>query len=322
MAVNGKILAKANAALADIKENNLLEHERRISEVNQKVPEIAEISQKLRLQMTALAKLIFADGAEDAISKLKEENLSLQIRKAELLVENGFPRDYLDDIYSCPVCKDTGHTGSGMCSCLRKLYNDALTRDLSTLFRNGDECFESFDLNLYPTEHREHMQSVYDLAREYAQYFPEVENLLLMGAPGLGKTFVSGCIAREVASKGYSVYYASASEIFADFEAAQFKGDEQAASRVSSLYDCDLLILDDLGTELRTPSVVSSLYSIINNRINTSKCMIMNTNMSKNDVLEHYSAAIGSRINGYFTELEFFGDDIRKKSCSQDIQQV
>ena len=313
MAVNGKILAKANAALAQIKEDNLLEHDRRVNEVNQKIPEIAEISQKLRLQMTALAKLIFADGSQSAISELKEENLSLQMRKAELLVENGFPRDYLDEIYSCPICKDTGHTDSGMCVCLKKLYNDALTRDLSTLFKKGDECFESFDLNLYPSEHREHMKNVYDLALEYAQYFPEVENLLLTGAPGLGKTYVSGCIAREVASKGYSVYYASAIDIFADFDAAQFKGDEQAASHVASVYDCDLLILDDLGTELRTPSVVSSLYSIINNRINSSKCMIMNTNMTRVDVLEHYSAAIGSRINGYFSELEFLGDDIRKK---------
>ena len=315
MALNPKIMAKAQLRLDDLRESNKAEHESRLSRVYARVSEIARIDAELQQQMISLARLVFSGDAAE-LEKLKNANLSLQMRRAELLVENGFPRDYLDPIVSCPLCGDSGSVDGRICSCLRKLYNKELTASLSTLLRSGDESFEAFNLSLYPAEDRQNMSEILSLAKEFCQYFPDVDNLLFRGAPGLGKTFLSACIAREIAEKGWSVYYESAISAFKAFDDAQFRSDAEAASRVERMLDCDLLILDDLGTELLTPSVTSALYNLINTRLNAGKPIILNTNLNGESLLERYSPAIASRLNGYFTPLTFSGKDIRIKKLS------
>lgn len=327
MAYNRKYLAAANARLDKIRKSNVSEHGRRLKLVYSRVPEIKEIDYARRDQMPMLVRIMIsgADDAQEQIAALGEKNLDLGMRRAELLVENGFPADYLDDIFSCTKCNDTGRDSSGnICECLKKLYNQELTNDLSTLLKTGDECFENFDLTLYPSSYNddygcipsEQMKAVLTVCRKFAENFPAVNsNLMLTGAPGLGKTFLSACIAREVAEKGYSVFYETSASALGAFERQQFAKDiaerDEASNIVKQLLGCDLLILDDLGTEFTTPAVLSALYSLINSRLIAKKPMVINSNLMPEDLSQRYTPAIASRLNYDFQTLYFIGNDIR-----------
>lgn len=328
MAYNGKILGKANARLSELREANSAEHMRRQAEIYSRIPEIQEIDTSLRSQMFTLTRLALS-GKKDVsseISRLREENLNLQMKRAELLTENGYPVDWLDDLYSCTLCHDSGYNGNGaICSCLKKYYNLELTKELSTLLKTGDESFDNFDLNLYSGEYspkfscvpREYMKKVYDLCRKFADSFPQVTSgLFFVGGPGLGKTYLSACIARVVAEKGCSVCYESAVTAFQAFERQQFSRDpeeqEAAAAKVRSMLSCDLLILDDLGTELVTPSVLSALYTYINTRENEGRHTIISTALDPDEVSSRYTPSICSRLDGFFQRIPFAGEDIRR----------
>lgn len=231
------------------------------------------------------------------------------------MVENGYEMTYLDDIFSCPVCRDTGYVGGKMCSCLKALYNAELTRELSALLKNNDECFEKFDLSLYGSA-RESMEIVFDTCREYALSFSERSmNLLFQGGTGLGKTFLSACIARVVAENGHSVCYDTASAALEAFETKKFARDaevaEKASTKVERMLDCELMILDDLGTEMPTPMAVSALYTLINTRLVNGRKTIISTNLEDAELSRRYNPQICSRLDGEFTKLPFFGRDIR-----------
>ena len=210
MRYDGKLLAKARAELENIKQRNLSEQQRRRDEVYRRCPEIQRIDGEMRAQMAELVRLTIArdPALKSKTAALRDENLSLQMRRAELLNELGHEPEYLDAIYSCPKCRDTGIYEGGVCSCLERLYNRELTKELGTLMQNGDESFEKFDLRLYPESFdpavqaapREVMTLVFERCRRYAESFPNVSsNLLFQGGTGLGKTYLSACIARVVA---------------------------------------------------------------------------------------------------------------------------
>lgn len=309
MPYNKKLLASARADLEKIKVNNSNEHLKRLRTVYSSVPEIKSIDQELASQYKEIVKLMISGKSVD---NLKSRNLDLQMRKSELLVENKFPRDYLDDIYSCKICNDTGSTKNGICSCLEKIYNSKLSNELSSLLKTGNEAFSKFNLDYYPTQDKPRMGQILDISKKFVEAFPNVENLIFTGGPGLGKTFLSACIARELVSTGYSVFYESASNIFSIFDDAQFRNDEEASKKVKYILESDLLILDDLGTEIASSTVMSYFYTIINTRINNSKPIIISTNLDDESIEKRYTAAIYSRICGYFTTLEFSGNDIRK----------
>lgn len=328
MAYNGKLLGRAYSRLAEIREENSAEHARRLVDVYRTIPEIENIDASLKSQMIALTRLFVSrsDDRDEKVSALREKNLDLQMRRAELLVENHYPSDWLDDIYSCRQCRDTGKLDSGkLCSCLIRLYNMQLTKELSTLLKDGSESFENFDLTLYPDEYserfkcipREYMRKVYASCKEFADSFPNVRSgLLLVGGPGLGKTYLSGCIARVIAGKGYSVCYSSAVSAFQIFESRQFSRDpaEQAAAaeKAEQMLSCDLLILDDLGTEVVTQPVLSALYTLINSRENNGKHMIISTTLSTDEIHDRYTPSICSRLDGFFQKIRFAGNDIRQ----------
>lgn len=318
MALDGKILAKARERLDERRAENLAEHDARRARVYARLPEIARIDRRLREQMVELMGLAISKsaGTAERIAALKGENLELQARRAELLVENGLALDYLDDIYTCPECKDTGFKNGRPCSCLMALYNRELTTELGTLLRSGSESFEHFDLALYG-EARSSMSLVYETCREYAANFSKASlNLLFQGGTGLGKTYLSACIARVVADKGFSVCYDSAAAAFDAFEAKKFARDAETADtasrKVERMLDCDLMILDDLGTEMPTPMSVSALYTLINTRLINGKKTVISTNLSDAELQKRYSPQICSRIDGEFTKLPFVGQDIRK----------
>ncbi len=325
MRYNGALLAQARKKLAAIRENNQTEQLRRTDEVRERIPALAELDARLREQMVELAGLVIRrdPDAEEAISSLEARNLALQGRRAELLNAAGFPADYTDEIFSCPKCRDTGMEGTHICSCLEKLYNMELTHSLGTLLRCGDECFERFDETLYDDEPdsrgsspRRRMRMVYDTCRSYADSFgPSSPNLLFRGGTGLGKTFLSACIAREVSQKGFSVAYDSAATALSAFEAQKFSRDgaetETAAERVHSYLSCDLMILDDLGTEMVTSFSVSALYQIVNGRLISGKKTIISTNCTHDELDKKYSRQIVSRLDGEYLLLPFAGRDIR-----------
>lgn len=317
MALDGKLLARARENLENLHANNVAEHYLRQEKIYSRIPEIERIDTRLRTQMTELVGLTLRGGAElnTAIKTLEDESLALQAKKAELLVERGYEMDYLDDIFSCPACRDTGYVGGKMCSCLKAMYNAEVTRELGTLLKNSDECFEKLDLSLYG-DARESMEIVYNTCREYANSFSDRSmNLMFQGGTGLGKTFLSACIARVVAGNGHSVCYDTASSALEAFETKKFSRDaqtaENAAVKVERMLDCELMILDDLGTEMSTPMSVSALYTLINTRLVNGRKTVISTNLTDAELSKRYNPQICSRLEGEFTKLPFFGSDIR-----------
>ena len=323
---DGKLLSRARAALEADRENNLAEHQRRVREVYLQIPEIEQIDRRMRTQMAELVRLTLSRSSnlDTQLKALRDENLDLQIKRAELLTEHGYPVDYLDEIISCEICHDTGLANGQVCDCLRKRYNRELTRELSSLLKSGNESFENFDLSLYPSSPesgnswspRDAMKLVYEGCRKFAVNFPNVStNLLLCGPTGLGKTYLSACIARVVAENGYSVCYDTASSALEAFERQKFARDPEeadaASARVRRMLSCDLMILDDLGTEMVTPMSLSALYTLINTRMNTGLRTIISTNCTDEDLDHRYTPQICSRIHGDFLKLPFSGTDIR-----------
>ena len=316
MSYDGKILARARDRLDAVREKNANEHELRVARAYAAKPELRAIDAALRAQMTELIRLTLSGGSDGAeqIEKLREENLALQRRRGELLRQLGHDEDWLDEIVSCRICRDSGVDRGGVCECLKKLYNEELTRDLGVLLKNGDESFEKFDLSLYDAEYRGAMQTVYEIAKAYAENFsPAAGNLLLQGGTGLGKTFLSACVARVVAAKGFSVCYDTSAAVVGSFEAQKFNRDESADARVKRMLACDLMILDDLGTEMPTPMADSALYTLINTRLNEGKNTIISTNLRDSELQKRYGAPICSRLFGMFERVPFAGRDIRLK---------
>ena len=185
----------------------------------------------------------------------------------------------------------------------------------------GGQSFETFSLDWYSEEAdpalgisaRENMDWVYRTCRAYAEGFSlKSGNLLLTGEPGLGKTFLSAAIAREVSGEGWSVVYDTAGHIFESLEARKFGREEEDEEGVERIRQCDLLILDDLGTELTTAFVQSALYQLINTRLLERKPAILSTNLGLLDLSRRYSPQIASRLEGEYQILPFFGEDIRK----------
>ena len=322
MNYDGKLLARARAELENIRAANQAERERRTALVYRRVPEVERIDAALRAQMAELVRLTIsrAPDIKDRIAALERENLDMQMRRAELLTENGFAVDYLDEIYSCKKCHDSGVYNAAPCDCLDRLYNMELTRELGALLQHGDESFERFDLTLYSDEYdprygvvpREAMKKVYEICRRFAENFPNVNsNLLLQGDTGLGKTYLSACIARTVADRGYSVLYSTAMQLFSDFETAKFARSTESADASRKYFTCDLLIIDDLGTEMTTQFTVSALYQIVNTRLLEGRPTIISTNLPAAELKQRYSPQIASRLLGVYECYSFAGDDIR-----------
>ena len=321
--MEGRLLARARARLEETRSENRREENRRRQEIAAAIPEISEIETGLRRHMTELVGLALGAAGRGA-GELEEENLALQARRAGLLRAHGYPEDYLEPIFTCPLCRDTGWRGEAVCSCLQKLYRQEQTRELAPLLRGGAETFDAFRLDYYGSvpaaegerSPRDRMRTVLAVCRAWAAGFGENSpNLLFTGAPGLGKTFLSAAIARAVAEKGAGVAYDTVSGILAAFERERFSRDtdeqSDAASRVRQLMSCDLLILDDLGTEMSTAFTQSALYTLLDGRLRAGKKTIISTNLDRGAIAERYGAALASRLTGEYEWLEFLGRDIR-----------
>ena len=240
---------------------------------------------------------------------------AMQAERGALLAELGYPADYTLPPYECKACKDSGFVDTKMCDCMRRELIMAAyeTSGLGALMRT--QSFENFDLSLYMAEtgDRSRMQANFEQLRAYADGFTmEADSLLLVGPTGLGKTHLSTAVARRVIERGYDVYYTSAIGMLSDFEHARFgNGTERAAAEPNRYIDCDLLILDDLGTEVSNQFVNACLYTVLNNRLNLKRPTIINTNLKGKEIKERYSDRIASRLLCEYKPFIFVGQDIR-----------
>lgn len=284
-------------------------------------PRLREIQDQLRRTASRVMAAALRRGEDPLpeIQRLREENLSLQAERQMLLAELGLPDNALEDTPLCPFCNDTGYRGGEMCRCLKTYYVEEQRKELSKLLDLGSQSFDTFDTDWYSDQRapgktksaREHMEWVYDTCVEYAHNFgKKPANLLLFGRPGLGKTHLSAAIAREVSGKGFSVVYDTAGHIFERFEAQKF-GRDEAERDVERVLNCDLLILDDLGSELTTQFTQSALYELVNTRLVAGRCTVISSNLSMDEAARRYSPQIASRLAGEYHVLHFFGDDIR-----------
>ena len=299
-------------------------------ELYAKEPRLRELDAALRGTVADLALLaagpkpVEPDGPE--IAAIRKRTGELQAARLRLLNELGVEEGALDDTPDCPKCGDTGWADGHMCTCLKELCAREQLRALTALLNLTDEQdFDRLRLDIYSDRPwqgqtrspRENMKRIVTLCEGYAKQFPDypLKNLLFSGGTGLGKTFLSGCVAREVSRRGYSVVYDTAISLFAAFEARRFSRDageeRQARDDTRRYLGCDLLILDDLGSEFAGPLAQASLYEVVNGRLQAGRHTIISTNLSLELIAQRYSPQLTSRLGGLYRELTFYGDDLR-----------
>lgn len=320
MAYSQEVLHRARLALEQKKSDKDSVYRQHLQTVYAQLPRVKQIDLELRKSMILATQAVFsqAEGAADALEQAKKANQALQQERQKLIADR-FGKDYLDESPVCARCGGVGYIGSQMCRCLEDLCRQEQKKELQ-LLSCGSCRFEDFQLSYYPNRVipgsnlniRKVMEKNFADCRSYAETFgSHGENLLFSGDTGLGKTFLSACIACAVAEKGYSVAYESAPHLFEKLEKAKFAGDPEAEQAARRFAESDLLIVDDLGTELGGQFVTTALYTLINDRLLAGKSTVISTNLTADEMEKRYSSQILSRLRGSYRRMAFVGDDIR-----------
>ena len=302
--------------------------DRRMEEISQQIPAVAELQEQL-IQLSfrqARAELLQPEQAAESAPAYQQKLSQLIQQKSDLLTEHGYPADYLAPIYTCPDCRDTGYIGSKPCHCLIQAESDILYQDSNLGDILQSENFETFCTDFYDnteidenlsTTARENILKIKNICLAFVENFDNsCENIIFYGPTGVGKTFMTHCIAKELLDTGHSVIYLTSLQLFAILEKNKFNRESDTPvsdEQISHLLHCDLLILDDLGTELTNSSTISQLYYFIEERHLQKRSTIISTNISFHDLHERYGERIFSRFTGYYNFYKIIGDDIRPK---------
>ena len=322
MPYSNEIYRRAERVLEKRRDKAALLAEARAEEIRAKLPEVDAIQRQLSGIGLELSRLFFLkQEAPKRLEELKAESKALVAQRAAILTANGYSENAMKPEYICPACEDKGFIGGRMCACHKQLLKDLMRQEVGK-FAPLERCnFENFDLNYYddtPLENsivpRKRAEAIYNRAWNYAKSFQRgSENLLFLGATGVGKTHLSLAIANVVINRGFSVCYGTSQNICDDLRNEMFGRDENIAYTKNQVLDADLLVLDDLRTEIDNQYNIATLYNVINSRILSGKPTIISTNYDFDELFEKYDQRITSRISGEYKTITLFGTDNRNK---------
>ncbi len=288
----------------------------------EKIPALKTIDDRMAEISVASARKML-DGDTQALSKLKTDLADLRVQKAALIKEAGFPDNYFEPMFTCRDCKDTGYINGAKCHCFKQeiinvVYSQSNIRNIL-----DKENFSTFSYEYYsddvvnPTTGFSSLDTVKRAVDECRRFIDDFDNkpknLFFYGDTGVGKTFLSNCVAKELLEQGKSVIYFTAFELFDILSKGVFEKDADAIAAHQNIFDCDLLIIDDLGTEFSNSFTISQLFLCVNERILRQKSTIISTNLNMSDIMEIYSERTYSRILSNYNIIKLFGDDIRIK---------
>ncbi|MBR5680309.1 MAG: ATP-binding protein [Clostridia bacterium] len=319
-------IRRAKEVIASRRAESIAAYERRTAEVAAAVPEFAEIDRELQKTGPRIAAASFGGGdAKAEIEAIRREYEAVAARRRALLEEHGYPPDYCTIRYSCEKCSDTGYVGIDICDCLKReiVENFLESSGLYSLTKN--QTFDTFCLDYYEKDDRIGMEKNVSYLRDYAEAFDPASspNLIFIGATGLGKTHLSSAVARRVIERGFFVVYECAQGLFSEFEARRFRTNSYTdadGSDVDRFSDCDLLIIDDLGTEITNKFSISCLYFLLNQRLIRHLPTIISTNLRGAELRSRYEDRIMSRIFGEFQPLSFSGSDVRMQKIKKTTE--
>ncbi len=313
MPYSSDVISRARQRLENENTEKKSRYAAHLEQAYREVPQLRQLDSQMK-QNVALAVQCALAGDSQKIAQAQKENEALQAQWDSLVAEH-FPKDFLKEPL-CPLCGGLGYVGKQMCDCFTELCRQEQLVELQSL-ACGHARFADFRLDYYSdridpqigVSPRMVMEQNFLMAKRFAQRLSG--NLLLVGGTGLGKTFLSACVATKAAMGGHSVTYETASHLFGNLEKNRFNPDEKSQQIVSRYENCDLLIVDDLGTELPGNFVTAALYNLLNDRILAGKPMMISTNLTVDEIRVRYSPQIASRLQGNFQGLTFLGEDIR-----------
>lgn len=324
MSYDVEIIEAADGILAMRKSQAEAIRDSHIMEISSIVKGYSALQSKLAETMVDAVKALgMGKNAESFMKEVAEKNLAIQAEMNELIVKAGYPKDYTQAPYTCKECCDSGFIGANPCFCRTALIKELAIEKFNKSTPSQKFTFDNFKLDFYPNTKndsesrtaRDRMKDVYNYCIDYADDFDlESGNLYLFGATGLGKTHLAVAIAGKVVEHGYKVIYDSASNILRGIEKEHFASskDDRFEGTFDEYINCDLLVIDDLGSEFSTQFTVAAIYDLINTRINKSLPTIISSNLSTFDLEKKYTERIASRIIGNYVNIAFYGNDIRQ----------
>ncbi len=300
------------------------EADRRKAEIYKKLPRTKELEKEIsRCGIQAARAVISGGEITEEMKNLRDSNLAMQSELTEILTSNGYDKNVFEPSYSCKKCNDTGYYEENgrtlVCNCLKQTLVSCACEELNRTAPLSLSTFKSFSLDYYEKEKDlktgispfNHMSKILRYCQNYAENFTKnSESILMKGATGLGKTHLSLAIANKVITKGFGVIYVSAPSLMQKLEKQYFSNNDEN-SALDMLVECDLLIVDDLGTEFKSQLSVSLMYNIFNSRMLANKPVIINTNLNLRELEKFYTERFVSRIIGNAQKLDFLGSDIR-----------
>ena len=308
--------------------NKIISADERKQKLLEESSEYRSLEDKLHeISLSSIKSVLSSSGDnEGVLKKLEEKNAEIIKKKAALLKKLNLPEDYLEPSFDCKECQDTGYVGEKLCTCIRQKLLD-LEYNKSNIGNLEKENFGNFDFQVYSDtankelynstlSPRENIRKIYTICKQFVDNFddPDEKNLMFLGPTGLGKTFLSNCIAKEILDSGKTVLYQTAPVMLDELIQSKFDNDNSFSNQVLNV---DLLIIDDLGTETMNNLKFTELFTIINSRLlnqsNKITKTIISTNLDLKDLFEVYNERIGSRIAGNYNICRFFGEDIRLK---------